>query len=151
MNTTNKFITQLIGVLFFSLLLNSTVILAKNSANKQEESKSRPPAPNITVKRSEVFVKVDGMVCSFCAKGIQKKLSKLKFVDTKLYKQGSKGSIKQQKIIIAIKKHAKPNIKTIYNAIRSGGYTPKAAYMLNPNSKLIKFNAKGQLCASLSC
>ena len=91
------------------------------------------------------------MVCSFCAKGIQKKLAKLKFVNTKRYKQGSKGNISKQKIIVAIKPQKTANIPAIYQAIRSAGYKPQAAYKLNNQGNLIKFNARGKQCPSLSC
>ena len=46
---------------------------------------------NVNIKRNEIVFKVKGLVCSFCAQGLQKSLSKLKFIDKKKYQKGSGG------------------------------------------------------------
>ena len=102
------------------------------------------PSKNIQVGTNEVLVEVHGIVCSFCSKGIQNKLSKLPFVDTSKYIDGSKVDIDKQRVIVAIKSDKKANINSIYKAIKSGGDEPVSAYMLSRNKGIIKFNVQGK-------
>lgn len=140
--------TNFVQALLFILMLWPITFYAQGT---QHTSAKNLTFNGQAIKNNEVLVIVKGMVCSFCAKGIQKKLAKLNFVNKKKFKQGSKGNIQQQKIMVAIKSNHSANIKSIYKAIRSAGYTPKAAYLLNKNQKIQKYNAQGNLCASSSC
>ena len=64
---------------------------AKHSENHQHKIINiNTNQENIKPNQNEVILVVHGVVCSFCSYGIQKKLSKLDFVDTsKFNKKGS--------------------------------------------------------------
>jgi len=107
---------------------------------------------DISVPNNVVVVHVLGAVCSFCSLGIQKKLSKLPFVDLSKYNhRGSLMEIEKQRLTIAIKPGEKANIKahikSIYKAVRAGGYDPKRAYVGKGKNKIAVYNAKGMKCS----
>ena len=51
---------------------------------------------------TDYIVNVHGIVCSFCAKGVTKKVSKLPFIDKSKYNKGVKVEIEDQKVTIAV-------------------------------------------------
>jgi hypothetical protein len=88
---------------------------------------------------NEIIVKIHGVVCSFCSYGVQKKLSKLRFVDKTKYNKGSKVITLEQQVIIAIKSGETADLNMIFNAIQSGGYDPIMAYVTDINNKTTKY------------
>jgi copper chaperone CopZ len=79
---------------------------------------------------TEVKIKVKGVVCSFCAYGVEKNLSKLEFVDKKKF--SSKGilvDISKQMVSIAIEHGKKVNLQSILEAIKKGGYEVVRFYL----------------------
>ena len=127
------------------LLLNPLNSFAGHNEENHlhKNTPANSPLTNVKVNSNEVLLEVHGIVCSFCSKGIQKKLSKLSFVDRSKYIKGSMVEIEKQKITVAIKPGEKADISAMYEAVRSGGYEPSAAYMLGDNNDVIKFNAEG--------
>jgi hypothetical protein len=91
---------------------------------------------NIKTNPNEVILEVHGVVCSFCTIGIQKKLSKIKFIDRSKYIKGSEVNIENQQVTIAIKSGLKPDLEVIYEAIKSGGYKPVKAFISDKNGKI---------------
>lgn len=89
------------------------------------------------LKPNEIILEVHGVVCSFCSFGIEKKLSKLDFVDTKKFNKGSEINIENQTILISIKDGQKPDLEVIFESIRSGGYNPIKALLLNEDDDMI--------------
>lgn len=73
---------------------------------------------------SDYLVHVHGMVCSFCAHGVTKKVSKLPFIDHSKYTKGVKVEIENQKVTIAVKPGHDLDIRSLFEAIESGGYDP---------------------------
>ena len=94
--------------------------------------------PKIAPNEAVIFV--HGLVCSFCAIGVQKKLSKLPFLDKSKYTKGVFVEIEKQKVTIALKKGAKFDIKAITKAIKSGGYAPIKIYIADGNGRITNFN-----------
>jgi len=95
---------------------------------------------NISLNPNEVLLEVHGIVCSFCSFGVQKKLSKLPFVDLSKYKKGSHIEIEKQRVTIAIKPNEQVNIKLIYDSIISGGYDPKQAWISDSSGKITHYD-----------
>lgn len=72
----------------------------------------------------DYVVRVNGIVCEFCAFGVTKKVSKLKFIDRTKYNKGVEVDVKEQLVTIAVKTAASLDRKALYDAIESGGYNP---------------------------
>lgn len=73
---------------------------------------------------SDYVVHVHGIVCSFCALGVSKNISKLPFIDQSKFTKGVKVEIESQKLTIAIKPDHEIDIDALFEAIQSGGYEP---------------------------
>ena len=78
----------------------------------------------IEPSRNEVMVVVNGIVCSFCAQGVNKKLSKLPYIDRTKYKKGVKVEIEKQLVTIAVKPDSGFSLDEVLRKIKSGGYEP---------------------------
>jgi len=96
------------------LLLNN--ILAKED-----------PEP-VQVKSDEIVVQVDGIVCSFCANGMENNLSELKFIDSSRFGDGILVDINTHRTTLALTKDKQPDLLGIYQAITKGGYDLKKVY-----------------------
>ena len=73
---------------------------------------------------SDYVVHVHGLVCSFCAQGVTKKVSRLPFIDQSKYTKGVKVEIEKQKLTIAVSPDRDLDIPALYDAITAGGYEP---------------------------
>lgn len=136
---------QFISLLFIVSLFIPAVVLANRSGNDHfhEEMKevTQPfHIENVNLAANEVLLEVHGIVCSFCSKGVQNKVSKLPFVDTSKYIDGSKVEIDEQRVTVAIKPGMTADIKALYKAVKSGGYEPVAAYALGKDNTIVKLN-----------
>ncbi len=85
---------------------------------------------------SDYLVHVHGLVCSFCAQGVTKKVSKLSFIDKTKYTKGVKVEIEEQKLTIAVKPDAELDIEALFDAIESGGYDPVDVWTLTASGEL---------------
>lgn len=94
--------------------------------------------PKINVAENEAVIIVQGIVCSFCAQGVQKKLSKLSFIDGSKYKKGIKVNIEEQKVTIALDPNKEADFKEVFASIKSGGYEPISAH-INKGGKITVF------------
>lgn len=87
-------------------------------------------ALTVTVARNQAVVQVKGIVCSFCAHGTEKALSKLSFLDKSQF--GDDGvliDIHTHRIILALQSDRKLDVAQIYRAIKKGGYDPSAMHV----------------------
>jgi len=84
---------------------------------------------NVVLDANQVKIQVNGVVCSFCAFGAQKNLSKLKFLDRSEFKKGVLVDIKNQQITLAIAEDKYVNWIEVYDSIKKGGYEPVMFYM----------------------
>jgi len=80
---------------------------------------------------------VKGLVCSFCAHGLQKGLSKLKFVDKTKYTKGVYTDIEYQFVLVGLKDGKKVNIEKAIDIISDAGYEVLKSYINPSGSKLI--------------
>ena len=78
-----------------------------------------------------------GLVCSFCAHGLQKGLSKLKFVDKKRYTKGVRTDINHQYVTVGLKKGKTTNVDKAVEVITDAGYEVLKSYTNPSGSALI--------------
>jgi copper chaperone CopZ len=88
------------------------------------------------VLADDYVVHVHGIVCSFCAKGVTKKVSKLPFIDRSKYNKGVKVEIEEQKVTIAVLPDQALDVEALYKAIVSGGYEPVGVFSIDENGEL---------------
>ena len=84
----------------------------------------------IVVEPYQAIVQVNGIVCSFCAYGTEKKLSKLPFLDDSQF--GDDGvliDIQSHRITLALQPDKEFDLAQVYNAIKKGGYDPVSFYV----------------------
>ena len=128
-------IPKKISILLFAALLAAPMLLAGLVDNPlSPKNKSVPQA----VAADELIIKVDGVVCSFCANGLRKGLCKLNFVDTKQKGKGISLDAKKQLLTIRLKKDARPDLKKVFESIRKGGYKPVEAYSMGKDGKSVR-------------
>ncbi len=85
---------------------------------------------------SDYIVHVHGLVCSFCAQGVTKKVSKLPFIDQSKYTKGVKVEIENQKLTIAVMPDQDLDIPALFEAITSGGYEPVDIWTVTATGEL---------------
>ena len=85
---------------------------------------------------SDYIVHVHGLVCSFCAQGVTKKVFKLPFIDQSKYTKGVKVEIENQKLTIAVIPDQDLDIPALFEAITSGGYEPVDIWTVTATGEL---------------
>ncbi len=85
---------------------------------------------------TDYVIHVHGLVCSFCAFGVTKNVSKLPFIDQSKYTKGVKVEIEDQKLTISVKPDHDLDIKSLFEAIESGGYEPVDVWTVTPSGEL---------------
>ncbi len=88
------------------------------------------------VLAQDYVVKVHGIVCSFCAQGVIKKVSELPFVDRSLYTNGVKVEIEDQMVTVAVRDDSTINTVNLFAAIESGGYSPIDVWIVSATGEL---------------
>ena len=91
----------------------------------------------VEVGQEDLVLQVKGLVCSFCAHGLQKGLSKLKFVDKTKYTKGVYADITHQFVKVGLKKNEEPNIDKALDVIADAGYEVLKSYVNPTGSELI--------------
>jgi len=91
------------------------------------------------VLATDYVVHVHGIVCSFCAQGVTKKISKLPFIDRSQYNKGVKVEIEEQKVTIAVLADQTLDVDALYAAIVSGGYDPVGVFSIDDTGELIEY------------
>ena len=81
-------------------------------------------------------VKVNGIVCEFCAYGVGKKIRKLSFIDPLHYDQGVKVDIENQRVFVALREGAILDKSALFKAIESGGYDPIDIQLISADKEL---------------
>lgn len=79
----------------------------------------------ILVEPHQAIVQVNGIVCSFCAYGAEKNLSKLNFLDKSQF--GDDGvliDIRLHRVTLALQPDQEFDFGQVYDAIKKGGYDP---------------------------
>jgi len=98
----------------------------------------------ITILKDEVVLEVSGLVCSFCAMGLQGGLSSLKYVDGKKYNNGVFVDVEYQYAVIAEKSDQDIDIDEAITMISKSGYEVLSVYTNRTGEKIEvrKFEAK---------
>ena len=110
-------------LLFIILSINLIFSQSPVNINKQE----------VLVMPNEVVVEVFGMVCSFCAYGLEKNLSNLEKINSKKYTNGVYVDIDNQYLKIAFQPKSQIDYKKIHSLIIDAGFTPNVIYSIEKN------------------
>ena len=81
-------------------------------------------AKDIVVKPNQAVIQVSGIVCSFCAYGTEKNVSKLDFLDASHFGDGVMIDIETYQLTVALNPNKHIDLKSLDKAIRDGGYDP---------------------------
>jgi len=101
-------------------LVICAALLATNVAIADQDNTAE-----IVAEPNQAVIQVNGIVCSFCAYGTEKNLSKLSFLDDSQF--GDNGvliDIQSQRVTLALQPDQKIDLAQVYNAIKKGGYDP---------------------------
>ena len=90
----------------------------------------------ITILKDEVVLEVSGLVCSFCAMGLQGGLSSLKYVDGKKYNNGVFVDVEYQYAVIAEKSDQDIDIDEAITMITKSGYEVLSVYTNRTGEKI---------------
>ena len=98
----------------------------------------------ITILKDEVVLEVNGLVCSFCAMGLQGGLSSLKYIDGKKYNNGVFVNVEYQYAVIAEMIDHDINVDEAITMITKSGYEVLSVYTNRTGEKIEvrKFEAK---------
>ena len=91
------------------------------------------------VLAQDYVVTVHGIVCSFCAQGVIKKVSKLPFVNRSMYTNGVKVEIEDQKVTVAVRDDSAIDRSSLFAAIESGGYDPIDVWTVSETGELTAY------------
>lgn len=119
------------------MLTLTTILIAPASAFARHDhqhaqhdhtpTQAAPEAPSAgvpAVAPHQVIVDVHGVVCSICAYGLEKRLSKLPFLDRTQFKNGVLTDIYRHQVTLAVQPAKPADLTHIYRMIKDGGYTP---------------------------
>jgi len=87
----------------------------------------------VLVMPNEAVVEVFGMVCSFCAYGLEKNLSNLDKINSQKYTNGVYVDIDNQYLKIAFQPKSQIDYKKIHSLIVDAGFTPNVIYSIEKN------------------
>ena len=107
------------SIVFINLLYSQSTV----DINNQE----------VLVMPNETVVEVYGMVCSFCAYGLEKNLSNLDKINSKKYTNGVYVDIDNQYLKIAFQTKSQIDYKKIHSLILDAGFTPNVIYSIEKN------------------
>ncbi len=83
----------------------------------------------VVLEENQAVVQVNGVVCSFCAYGAEKALSKLDCLDSAEFGNGVLIDIETHRITLAMRPGEKIPIRDIYQRIKKAGYDPITLYV----------------------
>lgn len=83
----------------------------------------------VVVEENQAVVQVNGVVCSFCAYGAEKALSKLDCLDKTEFGDGVLIDIEMHRITLAMRPGEKIPVRDIYQRIKQAGYDPITLYV----------------------
>ena len=83
----------------------------------------------VVLEENQTVVQVNGVVCSFCAYGAEKALSKLDCLDKAEFGNGVLIDIDTHRITLALRPGEKIPLREIYERIKKAGYDPITLYV----------------------
>ncbi len=114
-------------IIVTGLLLGSPHPLWAQDHKHDAKVSTAPAQP--TLKSNQAAVDVHGVVCSICAYGLDKRLSKLSFLDRSQFKKGVLIDIYKHTVTLALAPDKPVHIKQIHDAIVDGGYKPVTFFL----------------------
>jgi len=90
----------------------------------------------VNISRDEVVLEVSGLVCSFCAIGLQGGLSSLQHIDKKKYNDGVFVDVKYQYAVIAEAADKDIDIEKAIAMIVKSGYEVKTVFTNRTGEKI---------------
>ena len=90
----------------------------------------------VNIPRDEVVLEVNGLVCSFCAIGLQGGLSSLQHIDKKKYNDGVFVDVKYQYAVIAEAADKDIDIEKAIAMIVKSGYEVKTVFTNRTGEKI---------------
>ena len=90
----------------------------------------------VNIPRDEVVLEVSGLVCSFCAIGLQGGLSSLQHIDKKKYNDGVLVDVKYQYAVIAEAADKDIDIEKAIAMIVKSGYEVKTVFTNRTGEKI---------------
>ena len=103
-------------------------------ASETKADTKEPPA----LKPDEVRLRVKGLVCSFCAQGLRKKVSKLDCVDTKKPQKGVTVDEKNGYMLVALKAGTPPAWEDLFAAVEKAGFDATDAEALVDGERVVR-------------
>lgn len=94
------------------------IVMFLGLGNSIAYSADRALAP----KAHQIVAQVDGVVCSFCAYGLEKNLSNIPGIDKSKFGDGVLVNVKDGTVTMVLKAGEKANFDRILKAIQDGGY-----------------------------
>ena len=94
--------------------------------------------PEAALKPDEVRLRVKGLVCSFCAQGLRKKVSKLDCVDTKKPQKGVTVDEKNGYMVVALKAGKPPAWQDLFIAVENAGFESTEAEALVDGERVVR-------------
>jgi len=129
----------------WGLVLLAIALLTLPKSSHAEDKPSVAPSPH------QIVINVKGIVCSFCAHGAEKALSKIPGLDiTKFGNDGVLVQIDKHTITLAMRPGQKLPVHSIFQAIRDAGYDPVrmelwvSGKLAKRNGRLVLDTAPGQ-------
>ena len=112
---------------WYTMIKNLTTVLTVSLLLSNNVTAKERPTP-VQIRSDELVIQIDGIVCSFCANGVEKNLSKLTFIDSSRFGNGVLININTGRVTLALAKNIQPDLAGIYQAITEGGYTLNKVY-----------------------
>jgi len=85
-------------------------------------------APGREIQANHLVIDVNGVVCSFCAYGLEKALGKLSSIDASMYGNGVLVEIETQRVSLALLAERAIDFADIFERIKDAGYDPVRFY-----------------------
>ena len=92
------------------------------SSNESEHASVRE------IQANHLVIDVNGVVCSFCAYGLEKALGKLSSIDASMYGNGVLVDIESQRVSLALLGERAIDFADIFERIKDAGYDPVRFY-----------------------
>ena len=114
-------------------LLTGFVLLSAAAQSLAQPAIEHPPHESdvpvaldlpFPVEAQRLGIQVNGIVCSFCAYGLEKALSKLDIVDPSFFENGVLVEIESQRVTVALKPAQTIDFADVYERIKDAGYDP---------------------------
>ena len=95
---------------------------AKHPADHKHDGEILLSDELIQVKPNQAVLQIKGIVCSFCAYGVEKNLSKLPFIDKSQGKNMILTDIEHGQVTLSLKPGATVDRESIKKAVKKAGY-----------------------------